>query len=202
MTPRAYLLDLDGTLYHPRLVKLGMALELTILGAHRIHWLRQFRKQHEALRAELALSNAPFEPNPFDEQIRRSAVKLGVEPTQLTAVVFDWMFERPGKWIRLAKNQALLNEVSAFRQSGGRTAVVSDYPAQAKLKALGCADLFEVVVASGEYPGLTRLKPSPDGYLAAARALEVSPEDCLVIGDRDDADGLAAKRAGMHFRLV
>jgi FMN phosphatase YigB (HAD superfamily) len=36
--------------------------------------------------------------------------------------------------------------------------------------------------------------------LRAAEVLGVAPKHCLVIGDRDDADGLAAENAGMAFR--
>src|SRR5690606_40516027 len=53
----------------------------------------------------------------------------------------------------------------------------------------------------GESGGPSALKPAPDGYLKAALSLGVSPEHCLVIGDRDDADGAAARAAGMAFRL-
>jgi beta-phosphoglucomutase-like phosphatase (HAD superfamily) len=59
-----------------------------------------------------------------------------------------------------------------------------------------------VVVASGEPGGPLRLKPHPNGMLQAAEALAVAPVRCLVIGDRDDADGLAARSAGMAFRLM
>jgi HAD superfamily hydrolase (TIGR01509 family) len=46
------------------------------------------------------------------------------------------------------------------------------------------------------------LKPHPEGYLLAAQALSVDPSRCLVIGDRPDADGEAARAAQMAFRLV
>jgi HAD superfamily hydrolase (TIGR01549 family) len=62
--------------------------------------------------------------------------------------------------------------------------------------------LFDVVIASGEPSGPPRLKPAPDGYLLAAERLGVVPAGCLVIGDRDDTDGEAARRAGMAFRRV
>ena len=61
---------------------------------------------------------------------------------------------------------------------------------------------FDVVVSNGEHPDLKRLKPAPDGMLLAAAELGVLPEHCLVIGDRDDADGAAARAAGMAFRLI
>ncbi|MCB9916751.1 MAG: HAD hydrolase-like protein, partial [Planctomycetes bacterium] len=43
---------------------------------------------------------------------------------------------------------------------------------------------------------------APDGYLEAARRLGVAPAECLVVGDRDDADGAAARAAGMAFRRI
>jgi HAD superfamily hydrolase (TIGR01509 family) len=46
------------------------------------------------------------------------------------------------------------------------------------------------------------LKPDPEGYLLAARTLGVEPAQCLVIGDRLDADGAAAQAAGMAFQHI
>jgi beta-phosphoglucomutase-like phosphatase (HAD superfamily) len=79
------------------------------------------------------------------------------------------------------------------------TALVSDYPARQKLKALDVESLFDVVVANGEANGPPRLKPWPDGLLRAAAVLNVQPQHCLVVGDRPDLDGLAAYRAGMDY---
>jgi putative hydrolase of the HAD superfamily len=112
------------------------------------------------------------------------------------------MIERPAKWLPLFRRRSLLDEIRAFREAGGRTALVSDYPARRKLEALGAAPLFDVVVASGEPAGPRRLKPHPNGMLGAASALGIDPARCLVIGDRPDADGLAASAAGMAFRHI
>jgi HAD superfamily hydrolase (TIGR01549 family) len=196
---RAYLVDLDGTLYHHLPVKLGMALELVLFGISRIPWLRAFRHEHETMRA---LQGQRFEPSPFEAQLTRTSTKLGVPATDLHAVVRRWMIERPQKWIAFAKNKKLIAEIYDFHKSGGKTALVSDYPATAKLEALGAKAAFDLIISNGETDGLERLKPSPDGYLMAAERLGVSPEECLVIGDRDDADGAAARAAGMRFRLV
>jgi HAD superfamily hydrolase (TIGR01509 family) len=62
--------------------------------------------------------------------------------------------------------------------------------------------LFDCVVASGEHPELRRLKPAPDAFLIAARTLGVQPDECLIIGDRQDADGEAARAANMAFELI
>jgi HAD superfamily hydrolase (TIGR01549 family) len=125
-----------------------------------------------------------------------------VDPAALERVVREWMLLRPGKWLRAARRRDLLAELARFRADGGRTALVSDYPAREKLAALAVDDLFDVVVAAGDRGGPARLKPAPDGLLAAAAQLGVPQEKCLVIGDRDEVDGEAARRAGMAFRLA
>ena len=198
MPCRAWLVDLDGTLYHPRPVKLAMAASLALFGWRAARTIRAFRAQHELLRAE----GLETEGDPFRFQLRRTAEALGRTPEAVEAVMQDWMVRRPGPWLSRFRRAPLLTEIAEFRAAGGRTALVSDYPAREKLRALGAEGLFEVVVASGEPGGPARLKPAPDGYLAAAAALGTLPAACLVIGDRDDADGAAARAAGMAFRRV
>jgi phosphoglycolate phosphatase/putative hydrolase of the HAD superfamily len=194
----AWLVDLDGTLYWAPGVKLLMAVELGLLGLHKAQRLRRFRHEHERLRAD---SKAP-EGDPFREQLERTAQGLGVPTAELEVDVRSWMVERPARYLRWFRRSSLLAEVAAFREQGGCTALVSDYPASRKLEALGARALFDVVVASGEPNGPRRLKPDPDGYLRAASALGVAPDRCLVVGDREDADGAAARAAGMAFRRV
>lgn len=192
----AWLVDLDGTLYVQAPVRLAMAAELSLLGWRSVRLLQRFRREQELLR-ELEL-----EGDPFRLQLERTAAALGASPNEIEARVRDWMIERPAKWLPLFRRRALLAEIQAFRASGGRTALVSDYPARRKLEALGASGLFDVVVASGEPNGPTRLKPHPSGFLNAAAALGIDPARCLVIGDRLDADGKAAAAAGMAFRHV
>jgi putative hydrolase of the HAD superfamily len=194
--PKAWLVDLDGTLYAPTPVKLMMAAEVLLLGWTAAPVLRRFRAEHELVR-ELGL-----EGDPFALQIARTAEALGRSSDDVEGHVRAWMIERPGRWLAAFRRQALLAEIEAFRAAGGRTALVSDYPAKRKLEALGASSLFDAVVASGEPGGPRRLKPHPDGMLRAAAALEVEPLACLVIGDREDADGEAARAAGMRFRRI
>jgi putative hydrolase of the HAD superfamily len=193
---KAWLIDLDGTLYVPFPVKLAMAAELALLGAGAALLLRRFRHEHEAVRS-LGLDG-----DPFRHQIERTAAALGLSTDEVEGRVRTWMIERPGKWLRLFRRRSLLAEIAAFRRAGGKTALVSDYPATQKLRSLDSLELFDVVVASGEPGGPDRLKPHPSGMLRAADQLGVSAADCLVIGDRKDADGVAAQAAGMAFRWV
>jgi len=197
----AWLVDLDGTLYRHKPVQLAMALELLLFGWGSIKTLRTFRHSHEVLRTEAA-DGAALALSPFDRQLEHAARTLGKERSQVEKVVRHWMFERPLKWVARAKRQPLLDAISAFKAGGGKTALVSDYPASGKLRALGAASSFDLVVSNGEPGGPSKLKPDPEGYLSAAQRLGIDPARCLVIGDRDDADGGAARAAGMGLYLV
>jgi putative hydrolase of the HAD superfamily len=189
---RACLVDLDGTLYRSLPLKLAMAAELLLFGVPVISTLLRFRREHELPAVGTA--------NPFEDQLERTARALGRPVEGVRDAVDRWMFRRPAKWIAVFRRRKLLAELEAFRERGGRLALVSDYPVRSKIDQLKLQ--FDVTVSSGEPGGPARLKPDPEGYLSAARALGVEPRHCLVIGDRDDRDGEAARRAGMAFRKV
>jgi FMN phosphatase YigB (HAD superfamily) len=197
----AWLVDLDGTLYRHKPVQLAMALELLLFGWGSIKTLRAFRHSHEALRAEAADETA-LALSPFERQLEHAARALGRERNDVERIVRLWMFERPLKWVARAKREKLLDALGRYKAGGGKTALVSDYPARGKLQALGATSLFDLVVSNGEPGGPSKLKPHPEGYLSAAERLGVEPARCLVIGDRDDADGGAARAAGMGLCLI
>jgi len=91
--------------------------------------------------------------------------------------------------------------VRELRRSGVRTAVVSSSAnCDDVLRAAGLAELFELTVHGGDVTRLgLRGKPSPDGFLEAARRLGVAPERAVVV--EDALAGVAAGRAG-GFGLV
>jgi FMN phosphatase YigB (HAD superfamily) len=199
----AWLVDLDGTLYRHTPVKLAMAVELLLFGWGSIKTLRSFRHAHEALRhAGPAPHGTALSASPFEQQLELAARELELERADVERTVREWMFQRPLKWVSRAKRGALLAALGAYRAQGGKTALVSDYPAQGKLAALGATLLFDLVVSNGEPGGPSNLKPDPEGYLSAASRLGIEPGRCLVIGDRDDADGEAARAAGMGLCLI
>ena len=194
----AWLFDLDGTLYRPLPLKLAMAAEVLLFGRSALASIRAFREEHEALREE----NGTYEPSPYQEQLKRASARLGIDGEQLESTVVEWVQKRPCRWLPRFARGGLIHELREFRKAGGKTAVVSDYPGSRKLAALGLTGDFDEVVCNGETEGLRRLKPAPDGYRLAAERLGVAPEACLVLGDREDADGDAARAAGMAFRKI
>jgi FMN phosphatase YigB (HAD superfamily) len=195
----AWLIDLDGTLYRQAPVRALLAVELVLWGRSAIKILRTFRREQELLRAdELDCSS-----DPFCVQIERTARRLGIPESSVSAVVDQWMFDRPGRWLRACRRRRFLDTIARYRRRGGRTALVSDYPARRKLATMGLTpDFFDEVVACGEPGGPYALKPLPAGLLLAAERLQVTAAECLVIGDRWDADAEAARRAGMAFRHI
>ncbi len=153
--------------------------------------LQVFRRERERLAEEEA-------ENVATEQYLRPAVRLGVPPDALEREVFDWIEERPLRHLPAYRFEGAGALFRRLREAGVAVAVLSDYPAEAKLAALGLnADL---AVAATD-PGVGRFKPHPAGLLRVLELLDVDPAQCVVVGDRDERDGEAARRVGAQFRL-
>ena len=107
------------------------------------------------------------------------------------AIMRFFRFSRPSL-------RRLLNRL---RAKGTRLAVLSDYGCvKERLEKLRLpASLFDTVT-SCEAAGA--LKPHPRPFLAIAEKWGMDPGHILVIGDRADTDGRAAKNAGMQFVMV
>ncbi len=85
--------------------------------------------------------------------------------------------------------------LTTLREQGYQLAVVSN-KFDAAVKAL-CLDYFGdlIEVAIGETATVAK-KPAPDTVLSAMRQLNVSPEDCIYVGD-SDVDIETAKNSGI-----
>lgn len=91
--------------------------------------------------------------------------------------------------------------LAELRSQGMPRAVVSSsshHWVDGWLERLGLMDSFDEVVCRGDAP---RIKPAPDLFLEAAKRLEASPADCLVL--EDSLNGLkSAKAAGMSVWAI
>ena len=84
---------------------------------------------------------------------------------------------------------------------GIRLGALSDYPADAKLQALGIRDQFEVVL-SAQSPEVGVFKPHPGGLEAVLDRMRVSVNQALYVGDREEVDAAAAEAAGLACAIL
>jgi len=79
-----------------------------------------------------------------------------------------------------------------------KMAVYSDYPfLKERMEALSIFTSERIRLYSPESFGAQ--KPAVRPFLEIAKEMNLSPEEILVIGDREETDGLGAFGAGMHF---
>ena len=89
-------------------------------------------------------------------------------------------------------------EASNFPPGFPKVAVYSDYPSlKERMEALGIIPDPQVLLYGPESFGAQ--KPAARPFRRIAGDLGVVPEEMLVIGDREDTDGLGAFKAGMRF---
>ncbi len=190
--------DVDGTLYdHVRLrmrmtgLLLGNCLQ-SADGWRNVRIVQAFRRCREEL--------AEAEADRIEErQYSLPASRLGVAEERVRQVVGEWMDERPLPYLKRYARPGIDELFESLRGSGRKVGVLSDYPVERKLAAMGLA---ADVVASAVQPGIDRLKPHPAGLLHVIERLGCRPEACLMIGDRIERDGEAARRAGARFLRV
>jgi beta-phosphoglucomutase family hydrolase len=209
---RGCLFDLDGVLTQTATV-------------HAAAWQEMFDRFLRTRAQETGEPFVPFDPvrdydeyvdgRPREEGTRSFLASRGIH---LAAGAAD---DPPGtptiNGLSNAKNEILLRRlrtdgvhaypgsvryVRAARDAGLRRAVVSSSANTADvLAAAGIADLFEAridgVVAARDH---LRGKPSPDTYLAGAKALGLPPEAAAVF--EDALAGVAAGRAGQFGCVV
>jgi FMN phosphatase YigB (HAD superfamily) len=188
--------DLDGTLYDQRklraylLPRLGLhALRRTDVRLLRI--IAKLRSERERL--------AELERSPFEAELIASvSAATGASLDRVRSVLSEWLEARPLDWLGACVIPGAARFLDALRASGRYVAVLSDYPAVEKLVAMGLsADL----ALSATDPEIAIQKPSIKGLAHLAAHFGVSPEAVLVIGDRDDRDGEAARRFGAQYLI-
>lgn len=88
--------------------------------------------------------------------------------------------------------------VSAFRESGLKLAVLSDFPIGKKIDKLGLSGLWDAELSSEE---IGALKPHPLPFRRLAEALDLPPRRILYVGNSPAYDVAGAKNAGMMTAL-
>lgn len=195
---RGVILDLDGTLYNQKRLRIWMALDLFcryLFSPWRLKdvlILFHFRRIRESL-AEAG------EGDVSKQQLLLTAGKCNCSVQQVETVVEEWMYRRPLQNLPSCRYSFVDTLLSWVEEQQIMVAVLSDYPTKGKLEALRLTD---VISYSSVDPNINSLKPDPAGLLYICQTWNLLPGECLVIGDRDERDGEAARRAGMHYVIV
>ena len=199
---RAVLFDLDGTLYRQAPVRALMALEtLTLpfanltLAPKRWRALLKYRQALEYFRDDRG------EGTVGPALLATTATASGLTVDEVESLVTEWMHLRPLKYLRMCRVPGIDQLLDQFRQAGVVAGVLSDYPAEKKLTALGLGGRFSPVLCSLD-PEIDALKPSPRGFETACRRWNLSPGDVLMIGDRAEVDAAGAIAAGMTCVII
>jgi putative hydrolase of the HAD superfamily len=195
--------DLDGTLY-PNYRLYIRLFPFLFTGGTRLLWAmgkaRNILRGQDVRSAKPPLPGDPVGEGFYDLQARLMAEILGEDP----AVVRDrterliyrgWepLFRRiaPFKWVRQT-----LEELKA---AGYKLGLLSDFPPETKLAALGLDGFWDALICS---ESVGRLKPDPAPFLALAKAMALPPERLLYVGNSLPYDIIGAKNAGMQAALI
>ena len=154
-----------------------------------------FRRIREELRDDADAE--PLERRQYTAVARQ----LRCSPDDVEHIVQEWMYDRPLKWLPYCRRPGISDLLEWLAAKGVARGVLSDYPAEEKLSALGVRHQFDVVLSAVD-PDIGVFKPHPRGFLAAAARWGVPPSQVLYVGDRLDVDAAGAAAAGMRCAVL
>ena len=204
---KGIIFDFDGTLFDHTLIP------FYLIASYPPDWLRLWR---ERLVRKNFIGCDYLVP---EEYYRAFFTELGKACSRSPEQMHNWYFNRfiprmiqvlkkhykprPGVLEMLRWFKDHTNDVPAFDGSGSahpvpKVAVYSDYPfLKERTEALGIVTGPDILLYGPESFGAQ--KPATRPFLSIAKDLGVIPEEVLVIGDREETDGLGAFKAGMRF---
>ncbi|MEL7531398.1 MAG: HAD family hydrolase [Bacteroidota bacterium] len=190
--------DLDGTLYSLSRLRSLVVRDLLLYYCWRPHRWPELRiiQKFRALRE--ALGDQPHQ-NIAQYQYEITAQATGTKTEKVKSLIEEWMIDRPIKHLRAIQYAEASLLFEALREAGIKIAVFSDFPAEAKLKGMGLNADYIIDATQAE---IDQLKPHPAGLKHLLALSGLKAQQCLFVGDRDDRDGEAARRADMAYWIL
>jgi putative hydrolase of the HAD superfamily len=191
---RLVVFDVDGTLYRQGALRSRMAGALIAHSLRNGNFralavLRHYRKRREYY--------GDKEIESFEEQLTQEVAKrFSIASDDVRLIVSEWIDARPLPMLMACRYPGIERLFERIRASGRSIGILSDYPAEAKLTALGLRADFVVCARDVGY-----LKPHPGGLERIMSLAGERPGTTVLIGDRVERDGEAARRAGVQALL-
>lgn len=187
--------DLDGTLYNKR----GLSLRMVLHAPLEIRKMQAERATRASMKGMWLRDEKHFHDTYFQRMAARMHCSATDAEQWYNQRYMPLMVKMIGKYQPL--NEWVLPFIHDCQHTGIKLVLLSDYGfAKEKLQALGLSPtLFDWVISAPELGGL---KPAPELMRIITERMGVAPQECLVIGDRDDTDGEMARRTGAQFRKV
>ena len=190
--------DIDGTLYSD--FQLRRRLLPFLFKKRNIHFLIQFGRVRRLIRVWQEENPGKKHDDFFTWQASLMAPFLSLSTEEARSSIDEKIYEgwkpifadiTPFSYTREA--------FDAFRSSGLKLGLLSDFLPEQKDDVWGLAPLCDVVMGS-ENTGA--LKPSPVPFLALAAALDTKPERILYVGNSVRSDVQGAANAGMKTACI
>ena len=187
--------DLDGTLYNKR----GLSLRMVLHAPLDIRKMQAERATRASMKGIWLRDEKHFHDTYFQRLAARMHCSATAAEQWYNQRYMPLMVKMIGKYQPL--NEWVLPFIHDCQHTGILLVLLSDYGfAKEKLQALGLSPtLFDWVISAPELGGL---KPAPELMRIITERMGVAPQECLVIGDRDDTDGEMARRTNAPFRKV
>jgi HAD superfamily hydrolase (TIGR01549 family) len=193
---KAIIFDFDGTLYDFK----GLPKNLCLSSIHNILKINAVQKARKALKGKEFSTSLEYE-NEFFSVLKQLGKFKSSEKAK------NWYNNLYMKKMVLVlskkytKRDGILQMVKSLKSKDIKLVIYSDYGMlKERLEAVNFTaeelSYFDHILSSEDFGCL---KPAKKGFLQVAKKLDISPENCLVVGDRIDTDGQGAFDSGMKY---
>lgn len=200
---KAFIFDVDGTLYQQgklhkliiiRIIKYFFTNPVSAIEA--IVSILSYRYSLEKLRSMQSIDGLLT-----DKQLEIASDACFLKIKKIKHHIVRWMEIEPFDLFHKVKypfSDSFFNEA---KKRGYKLAVLSDYPINNKLVALGWDYLFDIGISSQDI-NINKLKPNPYGMNHIINMFGLTPEEVIYVGDRYDIDTETAYNAGVECIII
>lgn len=201
---KAVIFDLDGTLYYQKPFRIRMIKWLagyiikhpsSIKDMFIIKKYRKVRENWEQYDTMETDSAQDFDRR----QYAYVADKMRVSPKRVQRTIEFFMLETPLRLLADYRDEVLADVIKVLHEHKITIVIYSDYPVQDKLKALKIEADAHYTAADSR---IDCMKPNPKGIRVILKEQGLLNTEALMIGDRYEKDGLAAKANDVDFIIV